>query len=79
MEIPRVSTSNSITLTYIRYYPILNRNLDLGTVVEYRKALLASRNISTLDKPHIKLENLLRRFLHESNPDDAGSLEVIPS
>nr|GEY29511.1 hypothetical protein [Tanacetum cinerariifolium] len=32
----------------------------------------ASLNVSALDKPHFKLENPLRRFIHESNPDDAG-------
>ncbi|GKD84549.1 hypothetical protein Tco_1355703 [Tanacetum coccineum] len=45
-------------------------NSDIGTVVEYRKALLASLDISALDKLHFKLENLLRRFIHESNFDD---------
>ncbi|GJZ83474.1 hypothetical protein Tco_0648647 [Tanacetum coccineum] len=46
-----------------------NRNPNIGTTVEYQKVPLASLNVSTLDKPHFKLENLLRRFIHESNPD----------
>ncbi|GJY04954.1 hypothetical protein Tco_0370894 [Tanacetum coccineum] len=50
------------------------RNPDLGTAVEYRRTSLASLKVSILDKPHFKLENLLRRFIHESNPDDAGKL-----
>ncbi|GKB92021.1 hypothetical protein Tco_0964293, partial [Tanacetum coccineum] len=45
---------------------------DIRTDVEYRKALLASPDVSALDKPHVKLENMLRRFIHELNPDDAG-------
>ncbi|GJX52472.1 hypothetical protein Tco_0280841 [Tanacetum coccineum] len=52
-------------------------NSDIGTAVEYQKALLASLDESTLDKPHFKLENLLRRFIHESNPDDAGLDDVV--
>ncbi|GJW12511.1 zinc finger, CCHC-type, retrotransposon gag domain protein [Tanacetum coccineum] len=43
----------------------------LGMTLEYQKALLAYLDVSALDKPHFKLENLLRRFTHESNPDDA--------
>ncbi|GJT88782.1 hypothetical protein Tco_1070499 [Tanacetum coccineum] len=46
-------------------------NSDIGTAVEYQKASLASIDVSTLDKPHFQLENLSRRFIHESNPDDA--------
>ncbi|GJW10264.1 retrovirus-related pol polyprotein from transposon TNT 1-94 [Tanacetum coccineum] len=45
-----------------------------GTTMEYQKASLASQDVSALDKPHFKLENLLRRFIHESNPDDAGNI-----
>ncbi|GKD53223.1 hypothetical protein Tco_1286610 [Tanacetum coccineum] len=59
MEILPMSTSNSTTV-------------DIGTAVEYQKASLASLDVSALDKPHLKLENLLRRFIHESNPDDAS-------
>ncbi|GJR83671.1 hypothetical protein Tco_0154456 [Tanacetum coccineum] len=44
----------------------------MGTFVEYRKTLLVSQDASALDKPHFHLKNLLRRFIHESNPDDAG-------
>ncbi|GKC01062.1 hypothetical protein Tco_0987198, partial [Tanacetum coccineum] len=54
-------------------YPNLQRNLGIRTVVEYQKALLASLDMSALDKLHFQLENLLRRFIHESNPDDVGS------
>ncbi|GKC27522.1 hypothetical protein Tco_1034816 [Tanacetum coccineum] len=46
-------------------------NPDSGTVVEYRRTSLASLDVSVLDKPHFKLENMSRRFIHESNPDDA--------
>ncbi|GKB94943.1 hypothetical protein Tco_0981080 [Tanacetum coccineum] len=35
------------------------------------KALLASLDVSALDKPHFQLENLLRRFIRKSSPDDA--------
>ncbi|GKA71116.1 reverse transcriptase domain-containing protein [Tanacetum coccineum] len=48
-------------------------NPDSGTAVEYRRTSLASLDVSVLDKPHFKLENLLRRFIHESNPNDAGN------
>ncbi|GJU55672.1 hypothetical protein Tco_1229386 [Tanacetum coccineum] len=51
-------------------YP--NLNLDIGTAVKYRKASLASLDMSTLDKPHFQLKNLLSRFIYGSNPDDAG-------
>ncbi|GJS34090.1 hypothetical protein Tco_0532472 [Tanacetum coccineum] len=40
-----------------------NGNPDLGIVVEYQKALLVSLDVSALDKPHIKLENLSRSFI----------------
>ncbi|GKD07011.1 hypothetical protein Tco_1186696, partial [Tanacetum coccineum] len=36
---------------------------DIGTAVEYQKATLASLDVSALDKPHFKLENLSRRFI----------------
>nr|GEV64990.1 hypothetical protein [Tanacetum cinerariifolium] len=52
----------------------LTRNtkiVDMGTVVEYQKALLASLDVSALDKPHLQLKYLSRRFIYESNPDDA--------
>ncbi|GJX74251.1 hypothetical protein Tco_0312846, partial [Tanacetum coccineum] len=39
---------------------------------EYQKSSLASLEVSVLDRPHFKLENLLRRFIRESSPDDAG-------
>ncbi|GJV51087.1 hypothetical protein Tco_1446828 [Tanacetum coccineum] len=52
-------------------YPNLQGNSDIGTAVEYQKALLASLDVSTLDKTYFQLENLLRRFIHESNPNDA--------
>ncbi|GKA97465.1 hypothetical protein Tco_0825359 [Tanacetum coccineum] len=51
----------------------LNGNLDIGTAVEYRIMSLASLDMSILDKLHFKMDNLLRRFIHESNPDDAGT------
>ncbi|GJY86759.1 putative reverse transcriptase domain-containing protein [Tanacetum coccineum] len=35
---------------------------------------LVSLDVSVLDKPHFKLENLSRTFIHETNPDDAGNL-----
>ncbi|GJY75099.1 hypothetical protein Tco_0479530 [Tanacetum coccineum] len=50
--------------------PYLYRNPDIGTAAEYQKALLTSLDMLALDKPHLQLENLLRRFIHESNPDD---------
>ncbi|GJZ79223.1 putative ribonuclease H-like domain-containing protein [Tanacetum coccineum] len=46
-------------------------NPDIRTIVEYQKASLASLDVSALDKPHFKLENLLRRFIHKSNPKHA--------
>ncbi|GJX92506.1 hypothetical protein Tco_0345832 [Tanacetum coccineum] len=33
--------------------------------------------MSTLDKPHYQLENLSRRFIHESNPDDADTVFIL--
>ncbi|GKC98240.1 hypothetical protein Tco_1168515 [Tanacetum coccineum] len=45
----------------------------VGMDVEYRKASLASLDVSALDKPHFKLKNMLRRFIHESNPDDTDN------
>nr|GEV45502.1 hypothetical protein [Tanacetum cinerariifolium] len=48
-----------------------DRNPDIGVILEYQKASLASLDVSTLEIPHFKLENLLRRFIQESNPDDA--------
>ncbi|GJV68443.1 hypothetical protein Tco_1483952 [Tanacetum coccineum] len=70
MEILPVSTLNNTTVVI---QPHIG-NPDLGTAVEYRRTLLASLKVSILDKPHFKLENLLRRFIHESNPDDAEYL-----
>ncbi|GKB48584.1 hypothetical protein Tco_0899337, partial [Tanacetum coccineum] len=52
-------------------YPYLYGNPNIGTAVEYQKALLASLDVSTLDKPHLQLEYLSRRFIYESNSDDA--------
>ncbi|GKC09037.1 retrovirus-related pol polyprotein from transposon TNT 1-94 [Tanacetum coccineum] len=49
-------------------------NPNLGTVVEYQKASLASLYVSCLDKQHFKLEDQLRRFFHESNPNEVGNL-----
>ncbi|GJT33349.1 hypothetical protein Tco_0923768 [Tanacetum coccineum] len=73
MEILPVSSSSSTAVgdlrDSIRIELVLTRNPI--TAVEYRKASLASLNVSALDKPHFKLENPLRRFIHESNPDDA--------
>nr|GEV09847.1 hypothetical protein [Tanacetum cinerariifolium] len=43
----------------------------LGTAVEYQKVSLTSLDVSALDKPHLQLKNLLRRFIHESSPDYA--------
>ncbi|GKE51955.1 hypothetical protein Tco_1487111, partial [Tanacetum coccineum] len=57
---------------FIRY-PNLQGNPDIGTNVEYQKALLASLDVSALDKLHFQLENMSRRFIHESNPDDAAT------
>ncbi|GKB27488.1 hypothetical protein Tco_0866889 [Tanacetum coccineum] len=34
--------------------------------------MLASLGVPALDKPRFQIENLSRRFIHESNPDDAG-------
>ncbi|GKA87218.1 hypothetical protein Tco_0808929 [Tanacetum coccineum] len=53
-------------------YPNLQGDPDIGTAVEYQKALLASLDVSALDKLHFQLKKLPRRFIHESNPDDAG-------
>ncbi|GJY06655.1 putative ribonuclease H-like domain-containing protein [Tanacetum coccineum] len=58
-------------------YPYLYGNPDIGTAMEYRKALLASLGMSALDKPHIQLENLSSRFIHDSNPDGAGTDEGV--
>ncbi|GKE23355.1 hypothetical protein Tco_1434867 [Tanacetum coccineum] len=58
-------------------YPNLQGTPDIGTVVEYRKASLASLDVSALDKPHFQLENLLGRFTHESNPDDARTIFIL--
>ncbi|GJW64210.1 hypothetical protein Tco_0116094 [Tanacetum coccineum] len=55
---------------FIRY-PNLQGNPDIGTNVEYRKALLAPLDVLALDKLHFQIENMSRRFIHESNPDDA--------
>nr|GEV04196.1 retrovirus-related Pol polyprotein from transposon TNT 1-94 [Tanacetum cinerariifolium] len=55
---------------FVRYLN-LQGNPDIGTTVEYQKASLASLDVSALDKPHYQLENQLRRFIYESNPDDA--------
>ncbi|GJY38910.1 zinc knuckle CX2CX4HX4C containing protein [Tanacetum coccineum] len=55
-----------------QYSSNLQGNPDIGTTVEYRKALLASLDMSPLDKPHFQLENMLRRLFHESNLDDTG-------
>ncbi|GJW71876.1 reverse transcriptase domain, reverse transcriptase zinc-binding domain protein [Tanacetum coccineum] len=63
---------NNDSPIFVRY-PNLKGNPDIGTAVEYQKTLLASFDVSVLDKLHLKLENLLRRFIHESNPDDAGT------
>ncbi|GKA41848.1 hypothetical protein Tco_0734508 [Tanacetum coccineum] len=57
MEILPVSTSNSTTV---------------GTAVGYRKALLASPDVSALDKSHYQLENLSRRFIYESEIASLG-------
>ncbi|GJW49593.1 transcription factor E2FA-like protein isoform X1 [Tanacetum coccineum] len=50
-------------------------NPDIGKAVEYQKNLLTSLDMSALDKPHLQLENLSRRFIYESSPDDAGTNE----
>ncbi|GJU66216.1 hypothetical protein Tco_1252475 [Tanacetum coccineum] len=62
MEILSESTSNSSEAG----------NPDIGTAVEYQKALLVSLDVLALDKLHFQLENLSRRFKNESNPDDTG-------
>ncbi|GJU93706.1 hypothetical protein Tco_1318462 [Tanacetum coccineum] len=56
------------------HYPYLYGNLDIGTTMEYQKASLASHDMSALDKPLFQLENMLRRFIHESSPDDARKI-----
>ncbi|GKA96370.1 hypothetical protein Tco_0818465 [Tanacetum coccineum] len=53
-------------------YPNLQGNSDIGTTVEYQKALLASLDVPALDKPHIKLETYQEDSFQESNPNDAG-------
>ncbi|GKB32656.1 hypothetical protein Tco_0872057 [Tanacetum coccineum] len=58
-------------------YPNLQGKPDIGTAVEYRKASLASLDVSALDKPHYQLENMLRIFIHESNPDDACTIFLL--
>ncbi|GJW02475.1 hypothetical protein Tco_1561331 [Tanacetum coccineum] len=81
MEILPVSTSNNTAVgdlqdsLRIKLVQTGNSmNPDSGTTVEYQRTLLASLDVSVLDKPHFRLENLSRRFIHESNPDDAGNL-----
>ncbi|GJS08921.1 gag-pol polyprotein [Tanacetum coccineum] len=49
----------------------------LGTAVGYQKAWLASLDVSALDKPHYQLENLSRRFIRESNPDDTCTIFIL--
>ncbi|GJU68671.1 uncharacterized mitochondrial protein-like protein [Tanacetum coccineum] len=76
-EVLQESTSNSSAvvdfndLPIFVCYPNLQGNPDIGTTVEYQKTPLASLDLSALDKPHFQLKNLLRRFIHESNADDA--------
>nr|GEV42163.1 hypothetical protein [Tanacetum cinerariifolium] len=60
-------------LTYVRFYPISNGNRDLGKVMEYRKASLASLDLSALHKLHFKMENYEGDSFHKSNPDAAGN------
>ncbi|GJV35659.1 hypothetical protein Tco_1408136, partial [Tanacetum coccineum] len=36
-------------------------------------AVVSVLDVSALDKLHFELENLSRRFIHESNPNDAGT------
>ncbi|GJS82430.1 hypothetical protein Tco_0748971 [Tanacetum coccineum] len=62
---------NNDSPIFVRY-PYLYGNPDIGTAVGYRKVLLASPDVSVLDKLHYQLENLSRRFIHESNPNDAS-------
>ncbi|GJZ81179.1 hypothetical protein Tco_0646173 [Tanacetum coccineum] len=57
-------------------YPNLQGNSDIGTTMEYRKALLASLDVPALDKPHIKLETYQEDSFQESNPDDAVLLNI---
>ncbi|GJY19496.1 zinc knuckle CX2CX4HX4C containing protein [Tanacetum coccineum] len=54
-------------------------NPDSRTALEYQRNSLASLDVSVLDKPHFKLENLSRRLIHESDPNDAGVEEKIGS
>ncbi|GJU26477.1 hypothetical protein Tco_1165098 [Tanacetum coccineum] len=95
MEILLVSTSNStmetpkIVVSYFTVfindspifacYPNLHGNLDIGTIVEYRRTSFASLDVSVLDKLHFKLENMLRRFIHESNHDDLDYIVFVRS
>ncbi|GJW55358.1 retrovirus-related pol polyprotein from transposon TNT 1-94 [Tanacetum coccineum] len=48
-----------------------------GTAVDDQKALLVCLDVSALDNPHSKLENMSRKFIHESNPDDACTLVIL--
>ncbi|GJZ87287.1 hypothetical protein Tco_0658897 [Tanacetum coccineum] len=80
MKILPVSSSNNTAIVCNNDLPLfvcyhyLYGNPDIGTDVGYRKASLAYLDVSALDKPHFQLENLSRRLIHESNPDDVQYL-----
>ncbi|GJX05802.1 hypothetical protein Tco_0193734 [Tanacetum coccineum] len=53
---------------------IMRKNPDIGIGVEYQKASLASADVSALDKPHFQL---LRRFIHYANHEDACTVFIL--
>ncbi|GJZ29703.1 hypothetical protein Tco_0574350 [Tanacetum coccineum] len=73
----RLNLLKCTSMIHLNSYPNSNKNPDSGTAVEYQKKSLASLDISVLDKPHFKLENMLRRFIHESNLDDPGRVFIL--
>ncbi|GJY49463.1 hypothetical protein Tco_0439419, partial [Tanacetum coccineum] len=76
-QIPSVGVFDESDI--LRYFIVMNVSPSsvnikqhYGTTVEYQKASFASLDMSALDKLHFQPENLLRRFTHESNPDDVA-------
>ncbi|GJQ92985.1 hypothetical protein Tco_0004124 [Tanacetum coccineum] len=67
---------NNDSPIFVRYH-YLYGNPDIGTTVGFRKTLLACPDVLTLDKPYYYMENLPMRFIHESNPDDAGFAKIV--
>ncbi|GJU57400.1 hypothetical protein Tco_1235166 [Tanacetum coccineum] len=82
MEILPASTSNSTAVGNMRDSSRIKLVLTGNPMWsrfrngywEYRKASLASLDVSVLDRLHYELKNVLRRFIYESNPNDAGNL-----